>query len=229
MNRPPSRAKSLRCTLRWVGVAVFAMIALGSEPAGLAIEHLNLERSVGNARSRGCTSAASTSKRYTSSQNALASTTVPSTAPATAPSEFQDPAGLLRIEYPADWQVHPDPDYVLSLVSGPQTFTLDIPDLPPHIPGMIPLGLVVNGYKDDLRKSHAGVKIDEETPPAIPKARSRRLRSSWSEKNVSVAEIATLIVHGDHVFILRIVMPADQLSAARNDYNRIIDSLRWLK
>ena len=161
----------------------------------------------------------------------IAAATAPSTAPATTTSarSFKDPAGLIRIDYPANWQPHVDPDYVLSLVSGPETFTLDIPDLPPHIPDMIPLGLVVNGYIDDLKKSHPGVKTAEETPPAIPKARSRRLHSSWSEKGSAAAEIATLVVHGDHVFILRIVAPADQLAAAPSAYDGIIDSVRWLK
>jgi hypothetical protein len=157
--------------------------------------------------------------------------TAPTAPPATAPASrgFKDPAGLIHIEYGADWQVHPDPDYVLSLLFGVQTFTLDIPDLPPHIPDMIPLGLVVNGYIDDLKKAHPGVKTDEETPPKIAKARARQLHSSWTEKNVPTAEIATLIVHGDHVFILRIVAPADELASARNSYDGIVDSLRWLK
>jgi hypothetical protein len=158
-------------------------------------------------------------------------TSAPSAPPATAPASrgFNDPAGLIHIVYGADWQVHPDPDYVLSLMSGARTFTLDIPDLPPHIPDMIPLGLVVNGYIDDLKKAHPGVKIDEETPPKIAKARARQLHSSWTEKNVPTAEIATLVVHGDHVFILRMASPADQLSSARNSYGDIMESLRWLK
>jgi hypothetical protein len=162
---------------------------------------------------------------------ATAPTTAPSTLPATAPSvrSFKDPAGLVRIDYPAGWHLDPDPDYVLSLASGSGTFTLDIPDLPPHIPDMIPLGLVVNGYINDLKKSHPGVKVSDETSPAIPKAKSRSLHSSWSEKDIATVEIATLVVHGDHVFILRIVAPADQLAAARSPFNGIIHSLRWLK
>ena len=155
----------------------------------------------------------------------------PATAPATAPSaqNFQDPGGLLRVQYPADWKLQHDPDYVLKCTAGPQTFTLDIPDLPAHIPGMIPLGMVVNGYIDELKKNHPGVKTDEEKSPTIPKARARRIHSSWSEKNAASAEVTTLIVHGDHVFILRIIAPADQLAADRPAYNGIVDSLRWLK
>jgi hypothetical protein len=153
------------------------------------------------------------------------------TQPATAPSAqtFQDPGGLVRIQYSPDWTQKKDPDYVLSLASGSQLFTLDIPDLPPHVPGMIPLGLVVNGYIDDFKKSHPGVKTSEETAPSIPHARARRVLSNWMEKNVATSEVATLIVHGDHVFILRIVAPSDQLAAARIVYNAIVDSLHWLK
>ncbi len=155
----------------------------------------------------------------------------PTTAPASAPTtqSFQDAGGLVRVQYPADWKVQHDPDYVLELTSGSETLTLDIPDLPPHIPGMIPLGLVVNGYIDDLKKSHPGIKTDEETSPAIPKARARRLHSIWTEKNTADAEVATLIVHGDHVFILRVVSPAGQLSGARSVYDGVVESLRWIK
>lgn len=163
--------------------------------------------------------------------SAKAPTSAPATAPATAPSaqSFQDPGGLVRVQYPGEWKPQRDPDYALELTAGPETFTLDIPDLPPHIPGMIPLSLVVNGYIDDLKKSHPGVKTDEETSPAISKARARRLHSAWSEKNGLEAEVTTLIVHGDHVFIFRIVCPADQLAADRIGYNGIVGSLRWLK
>jgi hypothetical protein len=153
------------------------------------------------------------------------------TKPATAPSSqtFQDPANLICLQYPADWTKKTDPDYVLSLVNGSRLFTLDIPDLPPHIPGMIPLGLVVNGYIDDLKKAHPDVKTSEEAAPKISHARSRRLHSSWAEKKVATSEVATLIVHGDHVFILRMVAPTDQLPAARTVYNSIVESLQWVK
>jgi len=157
----------------------------------------------------------------------LASATQPATAPSA--QTFQDSGGLVRIQYSPDWTQKTDPDFVLSLTDGSQLFTLDIPDLPPHVPGMIPLGLVVNGYISDLKKSHPDVKTSEESGPSIPHARARRVLSTWTEKNVATSEVATLIVHGDHVFILRIVAPTDQLAAARTAYSAIVDSLHWLK
>jgi hypothetical protein len=33
------------------------------------------------------------------------------------------------------------------------SISLDVPKLPPHIPGLIPIGSVRNGYLDDLKKS----------------------------------------------------------------------------
>src|ERR1700734_1764694 len=86
----------------------------------------------------------------------LASETQPTTAPNS--QTFQDSGGLIRLQYPAEWKKKDDADYVLSLTNGSQLFTLDIPDLPVHVPGMIPLSLVVNGYIDDLKKSHPGIK-----------------------------------------------------------------------
>jgi hypothetical protein len=162
----------------------------------------------------------------------LVATTTPSTTqPATAPSTqtFRDAAGLVQLQYPGDWPTKTDPDYALSLTSGSKLFTLDIPDLPVHIPGMIPLNLVVNGYTDDLKQKYPGIKISDDTSPQISHARCHRVLSTWTEKNVETSEVATLIVHGDHVFILRIVAPKNELAAARTPYNAIVDSLKWLK
>src|SRR5436190_2081500 len=102
-----------------------------------------------------------------------------STAPSpTAPTEAseKDPAGGaaggagkferpdlgVRLEWPEGWAQHKSADFVLLLrpaakgrgdeASAP-SLSLDVPDLPPHIPGMIPIGSVRNGYLDDLRKS----------------------------------------------------------------------------
>jgi hypothetical protein len=142
---------------------------------------------------------------------------------------FQDSGGLIRLEYPAQFTAKHDPAYVLSATADGQTFTLDIPDLPPHIPDMIPLGLVVNGYKNDLKKSHLGVKINEEPPPVVAQARGRELRSTWEQDHAPTTELALLLVHGDHVFILRIVTPSGQLSAGQATFDGIVATIRFLK
>jgi hypothetical protein len=158
------------------------------------------------------------------------STTAPTSQPATSPATqaFQDANGSIRLDYPAQFTAKHDPDYVLSATAGDQTFTLDIPDLPPHIPNMIPLGLVVNGYKNGLKKSHPGVKIDEPRPPTVSQARGRELRSTWEQDHVPTVELALLLVHGDHVFIVRIVTPSDQLAAAQAVFDDVVGSLKFL-
>jgi hypothetical protein len=158
-------------------------------------------------------------------------TTAPTSQPTTqtATNSFQDAAGLIRLEYPMVFKTQHDPDYVLSATSDGQTLTLDIPDLPPHIPNMIPLGLVVNGYKNDLKKSHPGIKIEEEKPPAVPQAVARELRSSWTEKGDATVELTLLMVHGDHVFILRVVTLGAKLDAARAVFDRIVAAMQFLK
>ena len=53
--------------------------------------------------------------------------------------------------------------------------SLEVPKLPPHIPGLIPLGSVVGGYIDDLKKQHPGVKVDDpSTNPANGRGRRGR-------------------------------------------------------
>lgn len=164
-----------------------------------------------------------------------AATPHPTTSPTSQPTTdatmqaFQDSGGLIRLEYPAQFTAKHDPDYVLSANADGQTFTLDIPALPPHIPDMIPLGLVVNGYKNDLKKIHPDVKIDEPPAPAVPKAQGRELRSTWEQDHVPTTELAMLLVHGDHVFIVRIVMPSDRLTAGQAVFDDIVGALHFLK
>src|SRR5689334_20856417 len=80
-------------------------------------------------------------------------TTNPSTWPTTALANrsFESKDAHIRIQYPQGWVTRPSDDYVL--LAGPPgpieevpNISLDIPSLPPHLPGMITLGRVTKGY-----------------------------------------------------------------------------------
>ena len=58
----------------------------------------------------------------------------------------------IALALPAGWTARASRDYVLELEpagalgAGRREISVDVPDLPPHIPGLIPMGLVKNGY-----------------------------------------------------------------------------------
>src|SRR5205823_273447 len=87
--------------------------------------------------------------------------------------------------------------------------SLDIPDLPPHPPGMIPIGMVRDGYVKDLRKQ-AGGKLSSgmQTAPQIPNAKTQLVRSTWNTSSGSLLELGLVFVRDDHVYILRARSPA---------------------
>src|SRR5688500_10322690 len=84
-----------------------------------------------------------------------------STRPLAMSTEFNGPG--IRLSYPSGWSPVPSAELVLLLAPSPASKTvvsLDVPKLPPHIPGLIPLGAVVNGYVDDLKKQDPHVNVE---------------------------------------------------------------------
>ena len=176
--------------------------------------------------------------------------TTPTTAPSTQPSPpasrpvtapaaqqadivFQHKSGI-RLQYPGDWKAQPSSDYVLVLApaaeaSAKQRIRLDVPDLPPHFPGMIKLGLVQNGYIDDLRKGHPDLKIEESTDRDVSGASARLVRSSFGQNGQRYEDVALMMIHADRVYILSMISDADRASATRQVFDRIAASVRWTK
>jgi hypothetical protein len=137
----------------------------------------------------------------------------------------------VRFSYPADWSPVPDVDYVLRVAprenADAMSIALDVPRLPPHIPGFIPLGMVVNGYVDDLRKQQAAVEIDPPVDMKLGGANARRVRSRRTMNGKTLVEDAVLAVHGDRVYILRANSEAGTGPAARDALNAILASVAW--
>jgi hypothetical protein len=157
------------------------------------------------------------------------------TSPSTQPVAFVSTAKGVRLEYPPGWKPIPSSDYLLLLVpvggssSNERSISLDVPDLPLHVPGMIPIGSVVNGYLDDLKRQHAGLRVDESATYAMPATRCRRVRSTWTDHGRSFVEQAQIMVHGDRVYILRADDEASSFPETFHVFSQIADSLRWTK
>ena len=91
---------------------------------------------------------------------------------------FDRPDLGVRLAWPGGWETRPSQDFVLMLVPvGAPTvgtrISLDVPKLPPHIPGLIPIGSVRSGYLDDLRKSVGELETKDLPQPGVLNAAQR--------------------------------------------------------
>jgi hypothetical protein len=154
----------------------------------------------------------------------------PTPATTAAPASPVEFAGQgLRLTYPPAWKTSPSDDYVLLIAHGGDaakgSISVEVPKLPAHVPGMIPLGLVVNGYVDDMKKQHPGVAVAQPVSMRVSGASAKRVRSKWEGD----AEDAVLAVRGDHVYIFR----ASGEGASRDDsdvartFAAVLESVKW--
>lgn len=144
--------------------------------------------------------------------------------------EFSSPRDGFSLRYPSGWTPKPSNDFVMELHRGETaTISMDVPSLPPHLPGMIRLSLVENGFLDDLKKETGGVHSSDRTDISVPDAQARRITTSWSKAGTEFRQSAVLMIHADRVYILRATAPADQFDATSRDLDEVLKSLTWTK
>jgi hypothetical protein len=144
-----------------------------------------------------------------------------------------DPAGV-EVSWPAGWKQSKLEEREWAIVpvndAGPgQSISMDVPTLPPHIPGMIPIGRVRAGFVNDLGEKYGKVETQDLTPPNIPNCSSRMVRCSWSKDGKTWQETALLMVHGDAVYIFRANSDTDREKPTREAYDQVLQSIRWTK
>lgn len=152
---------------------------------------------------------------------------------------FDRPDLGIRLAWPDGWATRKSEEYELVLVPSPArgrngaevtSISLDVPDLPPHIPNMIPIGQVRKGYLDDLRKAVGALHVEDLSPPSVGGATARFVRCTWADKQGRAdQETALLMVHADHVYILRARSPADAEPETRAAFDAIVKSMQWKK
>ena len=154
------------------------------------------------------------------------------TAPATLPTvqSYHNQKFGVSLTYPSDWKPKPSKDYELLIVptSGwPEcSIALDVPDLPTHIPGFIPISMVYDGYLSDLKKQCTNVQATV-TTPSIPDAHARLATCTGIRKGKDFVEHALLLVHGDHVYIVRADGSLATDAVLGPIFDSICKSLQW--
>lgn len=189
---------------RIVGVSVVAMVALALSAAAGCQKHVAKAEDT----------------------DGLSSPAGPTTRPFSAPG--------VSLAYPESWREVSSADYALQLVphdakdDSDVSITVEIPILPPHIPGLIPLGSVANGYIDDMKQQHAGVEVAPAIGTKIAGAGARRVVSTWKAADgKSLFEDAVLTVKGDRVFIFRVNADDSSRDRASKALDSLLESIKW--
>ena len=109
--------------------------------------------------------------------------------PATVPAAtWIREADGIRLAYPGDWHDGAEGLHAAALPSRVDRtadssrarragkIDVDVPSLPPHLPGMITLDRVDSGYVDDQKDRFADLKVIEKTDQSVPATKARRAR-----------------------------------------------------
>jgi hypothetical protein len=153
----------------------------------------------------------------------------------TAPAEqtFENKNAGIRLHYPGDWTARASKDDVMLLVprdgAAGRSITLDLPKIPFHLPGAMTLPLIQNGFVDDQRKHHPGLKVEESKDEAVAHSKAKFVRSTWKDNGHDFTDASLLIVHAERVYILSLDSDQQGYEAARAAMDKIAESIEWLK
>lgn len=140
----------------------------------------------------------------------------------------------VRLTYPSDWKPRKNPDYELTLIpigagGDERRITLDVPDLPPHLPWMIQMNRIEHDYLQDLKKAHPDLKLQDDTEAKVPNSIARLVRSNWHEGDLQHDDVVLLIIHASAVYILDARTDHARLSDTRRTFDSVRSSLQWTK
>jgi hypothetical protein len=166
--------------------------------------------------------------------------TTPAAAPAvgTDVATYTSSSGHFALEYPSDWASKPTKEFALLLESEPTPdsaqVSVDVPDIPPHLPGMMTMRLVVNGYVDDQRKRLSDLSVVERSDAALAGASAQRLVITGRKPNADrqgQARIVTALIaiRGEQVYILQADATPESFDAARDAMARIAQNWNWTR
>ncbi len=161
----------------------------------------------------------------------LLSTTAPATAPSAAVCEIKS-AGI-RFNYPADWKPIKGATAIFDVADpggpGRATLALDVPKVP-HIPDLISVRMVEDGYVKDIRKNQIhDAKIDQSVQLFIPASSARRVKLSGTINGKPAFDVAVLIVHKEGVYIFSCDSDDIGYPAARAALDNAVASIEWIK
>jgi hypothetical protein len=151
---------------------------------------------------------------------------------------YKSAPGQFTLRYPTDWSSKPTKTYALLLEPEPTSdsarVTVDVPHIPPHLPGMMTMRLVVNGYVDDLKKRLSDFSVIERCDDALAGAGAQRLvitgRERAGERRGAERMLAAVIaIRNEQVYILQADASPETFETARQAMSKIAEDWDWTK
>ena len=155
--------------------------------------------------------------------------------PTTAPAgvEWNKSSKGIKLKYPSDWKPKKDPDFELALCPAEtkkdDRITVDIPDLPPHLPFMIKMTRVEHDYLADLKKAHPDLQTKKASDINLPDSQARLIESTWHTNKQAYDDVALLVIHASNVYIFDAQTDDADLTATRAAFDSIKASIQWTK
>jgi hypothetical protein len=144
---------------------------------------------------------------------------------------YQNPTDGIEFQYPSNWKASTPKETEYRFTSpdakSPVELTLDVPKLPWHPPGWIPIDSVRDGYVDDAKKKISNAQASNLPDPGIPDAKSHRVKITGQTNGKPAINEAALIVHNDKVYILSIETDPGSYPAAQKALDQAVATLRW--
>jgi len=166
----------------------------------------------------------------------------PATQPATdqptitGAQTFTDRAAGFSLQYPADWRKTEDKEYVLAIepagikpTDPRRRITVDVPSLPPHLPGMITLGRVKSGFIKGQKKKLTDVNVIEDVDQPVPGAKASRVVLTGKLDGRDRKMAALLMMRDDRVYIIRADSDLANYPQTKAAWDQMVASLRWVK
>lgn len=155
----------------------------------------------------------------------------PATQPATIPYELAK--AHIAFAYPATWQpITGITTLTIAPVAGDnggqRYIEFDYPDLPPHIPGMISVGMVQGGFVNDLKHRASNVKVMD-APFKLAGVSAKIVQASAVQDKNPLAITAILAVRNDRVYVFDAESDPDFAADAKAALMQIVASVRWTK
>lgn len=152
--------------------------------------------------------------------------------PSAAQQQFQASNAGIAFMYPAGWKATRGSDTQEKFDSPAPAkvdMTLDVPKLPMHIPGLIPIDSVRDGYVNDIKKKVPDAQATNLPDPTVPDARQHRVKLTGHLNGATVIIEGVQLVHGDQVYILTVNCDEKSYSAAKAALDLALSTLRWTK
>jgi len=153
------------------------------------------------------------------------------TGPQQATVFYTAPKGGFTMAYPRSWQQRPG-DCMLTLAPSQSPgiedhLIVDVPPLPWHLPGMITLDRVADGYIADMKKRMQEMTIQSSGDQMLDGAKARRIHATAKQGGKPKVIDAVLAVRNDTVYVLSAVMDAAKENEAHAAMDQVVSSWKW--